>query len=177
VRVEIPVVHREKALAKGFDKDDMAAWVDILSGWAFIVGASEVGFGTSGMPGGEADLALHLTFERDPKDVLIGDICMRQQVGSLDNPIRLENFDPYTLRPVLAAYRRMQKLFLAERDRVTAMLNDFAANLEAVITQRPIYPVDRLDKMLDPIKFPSHVPDPAPDVHEEFFGEDEGKHV
>lgn len=170
VKIEIPVLDRDAAHAKGFDNEDIAAWVDVMAAWAYEIGAEDVSFGSGER---EADLSLHLIFPSEPSDLMVGDICMRQRVGSHDHPMRLENFDAYKMRPILRGYRRMQRLFLGEREKATSLLKDFSVKLDALISQRPYYPVDRMGEITDAVKFAAPRRE---EPNEQFFGEDEGKH-
>jgi hypothetical protein len=148
---KIIAVHRRKAADKGFPAHDLGTWVDILCQWLYSIGAKSCGFTSEG---GADNIVVFAEFDPEPDDTVLGDIVIQEGIKTA-GPLRLENYDPYTMMPVLAAWRHMQKSFLVERNKTTNLLKGFVDQVECEATGRRYYPPDRIERMIDPtLKFP-----------------------
>lgn len=146
---KVVALHRQKTLDRGFDAQWFSVWVDILAQWLYSIGAKECSFTSEK----DTDNILVLAkFDPEPDHNVLADIVMQDGIKT-EGPMRLESFDPYTLQPVLAAWRHMQDSFIDERDRTTKLLEGFVGQIEDVVAGRTYI---RLYKSEHPakLKFP-----------------------
>ena len=128
--------------------------MDILCQWLYSISAKSCSFTSEA---GTDNIMILAEFDREPDNTVLGDIVMQDGIKTV-GPMRLENYDPYTMLPVLAAWRHMQRSFLVERNKTTNLLKGFVDQVECEITGRKYYPPDRIERMIDPtLKFPADI--------------------
>lgn len=125
--------------------------MDILCQWLYSIGARSCSFTSEA---GTDNIMILAEFEREPDNTVLGDIVMQDGIKTV-GPMRLENYEPYTMMPVLAAWRHMQKSFLVERNETTNLLKGFVDQVECHVMKRPYYPPERIERRMEmTLKFP-----------------------
>lgn len=148
---KVIAVHRQKALDKGFQGEDFSTWIAILSQWLYSIGAKSCSFSSEQ---GTDNIVIYTKFDPEPDNVLLADIVMQDGIKTV-GPLRLENYEPYTMGPVLMAWRHIGRSFVDRDNAVSKLLQGFVDQIEGAITGRKYYPPEAVERIIDvTLKFP-----------------------
>ena len=135
IEVEVVVLHRRKALDKGFQPFHFGQWIDMISQWLFSLGAREVGYGSE-KPEDTDGIIVRAVFEQEPGDILIGDVVMRENIRAR-SPILLEDFDPHATRPILEAWAFAFKAKQETFQKIDSEISGFVYKLHTIMGYVP----------------------------------------
>lgn len=131
IQIKIVILHRKRALDKGFQWEDFGVWIDIVSQWLFSQGAKDSVFGSE-----KDEIFVEGCFATEPSATLLGDVVLRENFKT-KSPIMLEDFDPYTFNVILRAWRYVFKVKVNELQKVSDLAQGFLNELKGVIGQMP----------------------------------------